>query len=75
MAFEGLFPGSGADGWADAIAAIGGDATKAVRLLPVASAIVRRYLATDSPAELPPPVIESEAVLRVAGWLRDRDSG
>ncbi|MDE2652552.1 MAG: hypothetical protein OXI71_01940 [Gemmatimonadota bacterium] len=54
---------------ADALGtAIGADATTAARLLRVASEIVTRY-APDAP-----DAIQDEAVIRVAGWLRDSPS-
>ena len=53
---------------ADLQAAIGGPVAVAERVLPVASAIVVRY-APDAP-----DAIANEAVIRVAGWLRDTPS-
>ena len=48
--------------------AIGGTESIAARLLPVATEIVTRY------APEAPDAIQNEAVIRVAGWLRDSPS-
>ena len=45
------------------------------RLLAVAAHLVRQYLSSADDVDLPPAVVEEEAILRVAGYLADAPAG